>query len=116
MQPGSNPSLRLILAHLEHPTGRLDLSPDAPPGNKGSSERRISKVDREGVVQHPAGSRGRHSPTVRTAVLVEPIGHLRVPLPETFGGMAILMRTGKRRSAKVIITRGLPGISVPFSF
>src|SRR6516225_4064202 len=84
MQPGSNPSLRLILAHLEHPTGRLDLSPDAPPGNKGSSERRISKVDREGVVQRPAGSRGRHSPTVRAAVLVEPIGHLRVPLPETF--------------------------------
>jgi len=29
--------------------------------------------------------------------------------------MAILMRTGKRRSAKVIIPRGLPGISVPFS-
>src|SRR6516225_1085073 len=84
MQPGSNPSLRLILAHLEHPTGRLDLSPDAPPGNKGSSERRISKVDREGVVQRPAGSRGRHSPTVRAAVLVEPIGHLRVPLPGTF--------------------------------
>ena len=30
--------------------------------------------------------------------------------------MAILMRTGKRRSAKVIIPRGLPGIFVPFSF
>ena len=39
-----------------------------------------------------------------------------MPLPETFGGMAILMRTGKRRSAKVIIPRGLPGIFVPFSF
>ena len=34
--------------------------------------------------------------------------------PRPAGGTAILMRTGKRRSATVIISRGLPGIVLLF--
>ena len=44
------------------------------------------------------------------AILVKPGGHLCVPLAEPLGGTPMRMRTGKRRSAGVIIPRGLPGI------
>ena len=55
-------------------------------------------------------ARGRHRPTVRAAVLVEPGSDLSVPLTEAARRDSILMRTGKRRSAAVIISRGLPGV------
>ena len=114
MEPRPDPWLRFILAHLEHTSCRLDLGPDAPAGDKRARERGIGEVDRDGVIQHAARSRRRHRPSVRAAVLVEPGGDLRVPLTETRGGTATLMRTGKRRSAAVIISRGLPGIMLLF--
>ena len=54
MQPRSDPRLRLILPDLEHASGRLDLRPDAPPGNERAREGWIGEVDRESVAQHPA--------------------------------------------------------------
>ena len=50
---------------------------------KSAREGGISIVDRKGVIQHTARSRGRHRSAVRAAILVEPGGDLSVPLPET---------------------------------
>jgi len=36
VQPRPDPRRRLVLAHLEHAAGRLDLGLDAPPGDKGT--------------------------------------------------------------------------------
>jgi len=36
--------------------------------------------------------------------------------PRPLGGTPILIRTGKRRSADVIMSRGLPGMDVPYLF
>jgi hypothetical protein len=38
---------------------------------------------------------------------------LGITLPKPPGGTPILMRTGKRRSANVIMSRGLPAIPYP---
>ena len=83
MQPGSDPRLRLILADLEHAPGRLDLRSYAPSGYERARQGRISEVDREGVIQLAARSRGRHGPSVSAAILVEPGSDLRVTLAET---------------------------------
>ena len=58
-------------------------SPDAPPGDEGVTERRISEVDRQGIIEHAASSRGRHSRAVGAAILVEPGCDLGMPLAET---------------------------------
>jgi len=58
MQPGSDPRLRLILAHLKQASSRLDLSPDAPPRDKGVREGGVREVDRDGVIQHAARPEG----------------------------------------------------------
>jgi hypothetical protein len=42
----------------------------------------------QGIVEHAASSRGRHSPAVGAAVLVEPGGNLGMPLVETAGWYA----------------------------
>jgi hypothetical protein len=55
----------------------------------------------DGVVAHPSAPQFSSSQAVIRAY--------RWPRPP--GGTAILMRTGNRRSAIVIISRGLPGIS-----
>ena len=83
MKPRANPRLRVIFAHLEHTANRLDLSPEAPSGYERARQGRISEVDREGVIQHAARSRGRHGPSVSAAILVEPGSDLRVTLAET---------------------------------
>jgi len=44
---------RLVVAHLEHAPGRLDLRPCAPPGDKGAGERGIREIDRNRVIQNP---------------------------------------------------------------
>jgi hypothetical protein len=69
---------RLILAHLEDASGSFHPGTDAPPGDEGISGRRI-----RGIVKHAARSRGRHSPAVGAAILVEPGGNLGMPLTET---------------------------------
>jgi hypothetical protein len=83
MQPCPDPRRRLILAHLEHTTGGLRSGPNAPPRDEGAGERGIREVDRYRVIQYPARPRRRHHPTISAAVLVQPIGDLRVPLAET---------------------------------
>jgi len=50
MQPRANPRLWLVLPNVEHATGRLDLRPDTPPGDESPRERRISEMDRHGVI------------------------------------------------------------------
>ena len=52
----------------------------------------------------------RHCPAIGAAILAEPRGHFGMTLAEPPGGTPILMRTGKRRSAKTITSRALPGI------
>jgi hypothetical protein len=81
----AHPRLRFIVAHLENAAGRFDPRPGTPAGNERARERGISEVDRDGVIQHAAGSRGRNDPSVRAAVLVEPSGDLGVPRAETAG-------------------------------
>src|SRR5215472_7868312 len=65
-----DPRLRPILPNPEHPASRLGLSPDAPPGDKPARQRRIGEIDREGVIQHTARSRGCDRPAGRATVLV----------------------------------------------
>src|SRR3984893_9399867 len=84
MQPRPDPRRRLILAHPERPFGGLDLVACSPARDKRSSERWIGEVDRDRVVQHPAGPRRRHRPAVRAAILVEPYRHSSVLSAETF--------------------------------
>jgi hypothetical protein len=43
---------RLILSHLEHASGRLDLRHNAPPGYEGARKGCIREV--EGIIQHTA--------------------------------------------------------------
>ena len=83
MQPCPDPRLRLIFAHLERASDRLDLRPDVPPGNEGARQCRICEIDREGVIQYATRPRRRHGPPVRTAVLIKPGGYLRMPLADT---------------------------------
>ena len=82
MQRGPDTWSRLILPHLEDASGRLYLGPKAPPRNESVGERRISEIDRKGIIEHAASSRGRHSPAVGVAVLVKPSGNVRAPLAE----------------------------------
>ena len=56
MQARPNPRRRLVLAHLEYATGRLDLGPGAPSGDEGSGKRRIREVDRDRVIQNATGA------------------------------------------------------------
>ena len=99
----------LILPHLEDASGSLHPGADAPPNDEGVSERRIREVDRQGVIEHAARSR-RRQPSRRRRNSVKPGGNLGMPWPSPPGGTPILIRTGKRRSADVIMSRGLPGI------
>src|SRR5262249_4637151 len=85
MQPRPDPRRRLVLAHLIHSAGRLDLGPRAPSSDKGTGERRIREVDRDGVIEHATSAGGCDSPTVRAPVRVEPGGYLSVALAETGG-------------------------------
>jgi hypothetical protein len=103
---------RLILADVKYAPGRLDFGPGAPASNKCARKRGIREIDRNGVVQHTAHSGGCHRPADGAAVLIEPgvISVCRLPKPP--GGTPILIRTGKRRSAIVTISRGLPGTSM----
>jgi hypothetical protein len=108
MRRGADPCLLFILAHLEHASARLDLRPGAPSRYEGASECRIREGDREGVIPrvpegviaHPSAPQFSSSQTV--------ICVCRWPRPS--GGTPIRMRTGKRRSANMIISGGLPGI------
>jgi len=54
MQAAADPCLRLIVAHLEHASSRLDPASDAPPRHERARECRIREVDREGIIQHAA--------------------------------------------------------------
>ena len=52
------------------PPGRLDLAPDAPPGDECAREGSIGKVERKRIVEHTTRPRRRHGPPLRAAVLV----------------------------------------------
>jgi hypothetical protein len=110
VQPRPDPRSRLVLPHLEYAAGGLDPGPHAPPGDEGVGECGIREVDRNRVIQNAASAGRCESPTVRAAVRVQPIGDLGVPLAETSRRNADPERTRKRRSARVVIVRGLPGI------
>jgi hypothetical protein len=103
---------RLILPHLENAFGSFHPGADARPGDEGVSERRIGEVDRQGIVEHVASSRGviaqPSAPQFSSSQAV--IWVCRWPRPS--GGTSILIRTGKRRSADVIMSRWLPGMDV----
>jgi len=110
MQPGPDALRRLIVANAEHAAFRLNPGCRAPAGDERARERSVDEIDRhsivntpripDGVVAHPSVPQFSSSQAVISA--------WRRPKPP--GGTAILMRTGKRRSAMVMISRGLPGI------
>jgi hypothetical protein len=83
MQARCKPWRWLMLPNLEHSTSRLNFVPCAPSGNERVRERGVGKVDRHGIIEHPAHPGRRHGPPVRAAILVEPGGYLSMPLAET---------------------------------
>src|SRR5262245_58562907 len=85
VRPRSDPRRRLILAYMEQASGSLDLTPDAPSGNKGTGKGHVSEIGRDRFAQHSAQPRGRHHPAIGAAILVQPGVHLRKPLAETAG-------------------------------
>src|SRR6516162_6241995 len=56
VQPRPDPRLQLVLPNPEHASRRLDLRPDAPPGDECARQRRIGEIDRESVIQHASHS------------------------------------------------------------
>src|ERR1700741_1366500 len=104
MQPHPNPRRRLVLSHSEHTPGRLDLGPGAPARDEGTREHGIREVDRNSVIEHAADAGRGHRPAIGGAVPIEPGGDLTVSRPRPPGGTPILIRTGKRRSAAVIMS------------
>ena len=72
VQRGSYPWRRIILPHLENTPSSLDTVSGTPSGDEGARQGAIRQIDREGVIQHPARARRRHSPSVRAAIFVEP--------------------------------------------
>src|ERR1700730_18821402 len=104
-RPGSR--CRLIVPHPEHAVSRLDLVTGAPPRDERARQRRFEEVDRRSVIEHPAHPRRRHGPSVSAPILIQPSGYLGITLTKPPGGTPILMRTGKRRSANVIMSRGI---------
>jgi len=67
VQRGSYPWRRIILPHLENTRSSLDTVSGTPSGDEGARQGGIRQIDREGVIQHPARARRRHSPSVRAA-------------------------------------------------
>lgn len=78
----------------------------------------VEEIDRHGVIQHAARPGWCYRPPVRAAIGVEPVGHLRITRPEAAQRDADPDTGGKaRRSAMVMISRGLPGhFCVPYWF
>jgi hypothetical protein len=116
MRPRANPCLPFIVAHLEDASGCLRFTTDVPPRHERAGECRIREVDRDRVISTPRAPDGviAHPSAPQFSSSQAVICVYRWPRP--LGGTAILMRTGKRRSAAVIISPGLPGMHVPFSF
>jgi hypothetical protein len=72
-----------IVSHFERAAIRLRSGPGAPTDDERARECGIGKVDRDGVVKHPAHARWRHRPAIRAAILVQPGGDLSMAAPET---------------------------------
>jgi hypothetical protein len=79
------PAVLDSIAHLEHAASHLDRYSGAPPRYKRAGQRRFEEIDRSGVVEHSAGSPGRHRPAVGSTILVEPSRHSGISLAETAG-------------------------------
>jgi hypothetical protein len=58
MRPCADSCPRLILAHLEHATNRLDFSHKAPPSDERTRQRGIGEIDRKSIVQHASRPEG----------------------------------------------------------
>ena len=73
-------------AHSRAPGTRL--RPSRPSSRRTNEQRTRSRASRRRNIERasfstPRRPRGRHGPAVRAAILVEPGGHLRMPLAET---------------------------------
>jgi hypothetical protein len=110
VQARCGPRRRLIRPYPKHALRRLDFVTGTPPRNEGACECSVEEIDRHRIVEHPAHPGRCHCPAIGAAILAEPRGHFGMTLAEPPGGTPILMRTGKRRSAKTITSRALPGI------
>jgi hypothetical protein len=109
VQPSPDPRLRFVLAHPKRPFGGLDLVADAPTRDKrpasDASGKQIEAASLstpripDGVIAQSAPQFSASQTVIRACCR-----------PRPSGGMAMRMRTGKRRSAPVISSRGLPGI------
>jgi hypothetical protein len=94
MQARCKPWRWLMLPNLEHSTSRLNFVPCAPSGNERVRERGVGKVDRHGIIEHPAHPGRRHSPTVQPTV--RPAPRRRLQSNELFDGLP-------RRAARAFI-------------
>ena len=113
MRSCPDPRCGVILPQPEDSAIRLRFGARRTTGRQTHSRvwRRGNKSTRHR--SRPLAPRRRHRPAIGAAILVEPrrvICVCRVPKPAA--GTPTLIRTGKRRSAMVIISRGLPGICV----
>src|SRR5215472_12997017 len=117
MRRGSDPWRRLILPHLIHATGGLDLVTGTPPGDEGTREGGIGKIDGHRIVEHAASPRRRHRPSVCPAILVQPCLDLVEPTAQASGRNA---NSYADREAPFCLGYHEPGASghacVPFSF
>ena len=80
MQPGSNPRYRRVVSHLKYAARGLSPVAGTPPRDKGTREGRIEEIDRDGVIEHAAHPRWGDRPAISATILIEPGGHLRMPL------------------------------------
>jgi hypothetical protein len=81
---GAVPPRPAAPAHPRAPgTHRQPSRPWSRRTTESARERRICKVERDRIVQHPAHSRRRHCPAIRPAILVEPSGDLSVAPAQT---------------------------------
>src|SRR5262249_44680289 len=85
----------IIVAHSEHAAIGLHSRPGAPPSDERARESGVKEVDRDGVIKYPVHSGWCHRPAVSATVLVEPGGHLRMPLPQAAGWNANPDANGK---------------------
>ena len=72
-----------IVSHFERAAIRLRSGPGAPTDDERAREYGIGKIDRDGVVKHPAHARWRHRPAIRAAIFVQPSGDFSIAAPET---------------------------------
>src|SRR6266853_2837222 len=86
--------------------------PGAPSGHERARYGCVGQIDRDCIVDDATRAARGHCPAIGASILVEPRLHLIEPRPQPWSA-AILIRTGNRRSASVIISLELAAMRFP---